>query len=88
MLTTTSCFSFDVKQFIFVTFSKLKEDRSSDVSDEQPENMLPISVTAEVSNPVRSKEASDEQSENMTLILVTAEVSNPVRSKEASDEQS
>ena len=35
-----------------------KEERSRDLSDEQPRNMEDMSVTCEVSNEERSREAS------------------------------
>ena len=46
---------------MFVTFEVSKDDRSSDASDEQPQNILNILVTEEVSRDDRSSDVSDEQ---------------------------
>ena len=56
---------------MFVTAEVSKDDRSREVSDEQPLNMPPMSVTAEVSRPDRSRDASDEQPENMEEHVLT-----------------
>ena len=87
-------------QDISVTCEVSKEERSREASDEQPENMPPlthviksklyteyIDITLEVSKEERSREASDEQPENMPPMPVTLEVSREDRSREVSDEQ-
>ena len=46
---------------MFVTREVSQPERSRDASEEQPENMYPMSVTREVSRSERSREASAEQ---------------------------
>ena len=59
---------------IFVTFAVLNLVTSSEVRDEQPQNILIIFVTISVLNLVTSSEVSSEQPENIKLISVTFSV--------------
>ena len=57
-----------------------KWERSREVKEEQPQNILLISVTFEVSKLERSRVVNDLQPRNILLISVTREVlrcSNP-----------
>ena len=70
-----------------VTFEVSKDDRSAEVSFEQPLNMEDMSVTFEVSKDDRSAEVSLKQPENIFTMFVTAEVSRPTRLSDVSDVQ-
>ena len=50
-----------------VTREVSKWERSRDASDEQLQNIHPMSVTCEVSQPERSRDASEEQPQNVPL---------------------
>ena len=71
----------------YKTFEVLKLDKSKEVKNEQPENILSISSTLEVLKLDKSNEVKIEQSANIECIFVTSEVSKLDKFNELSDLQ-
>ena len=73
-----------------VTFDVSKPDTSNDDNDEHLVNMLPMSVTLDVTNfgqLAKSRDDNDEQAQNMPRMFVTFDVSKPDKSRDDNDEQ-